>query len=117
MSESNELDGPAPTAMVVEPSVAEITQPTTGSLQRLRAEVQALDEAYHWAKAMSKTSMVPEQYQYFSKPRGCTDIRGETATYDLAAAILYGAEIGLSAMQSAQNVFVVHGRPAVYAMT
>jgi hypothetical protein len=100
-----------------EPSVAEITQPTTRSLQRLRAEVLALDEAYHWAKAMSKTSMVPEDYQFYAKPRGCTDIRGERATYDLAAAVLYGSEIGLSAMQSAQNVFVVHGKPAVYART
>jgi hypothetical protein len=101
----------------IEPSVAEITAPTTGSLQRLRAEVQALDEAYHWAKAMSRTTMVPEQYQFNNKPKGCTDVRGETATYDLAAAVLYGSEIGLSAMQSAQNVFVVHGKPAVYAMT
>jgi hypothetical protein len=95
----------------------EVSEPTTGALQRLRAEVKALDEAYHWARAMSKTSMVPEAYQYYSKPRGETDIRGDRATYDLAAAVLYGSEIGLSAMQSAQNVFVVHGKPAVYART
>jgi hypothetical protein len=95
----------------------DITEPTTGALQRLRAEVKALDEAYHWAKAMAKTSMVPESYQYYAKPRGETDIRGERAIYDLAAAVLYGSEIGLSAMQSAQNVFVVHGKPAVYART
>jgi hypothetical protein len=99
------------------PTVSEITEPTTGALQRLEAEVIALDKAYHWAKAMSKTQMVPEAYQFYCKPRGCTDIQGETATYNLAAAVLYGSEIGLSAMQSAQNVFVVNGKPAVYART
>jgi hypothetical protein len=99
------------------PSVSEITEPTTGALQRLEAEVAALDKAYRWALAMSKTTMVPEHFQQGHKPRGCTDPLGETATYNLAAAVLYGSEIGLSAMASAQNVFVVHGKPAVYART
>lgn len=93
------------------------TEPTTGALRRLEAEVAALDKAYHWAKAMSKTTMVPEHFQYNFKPRGCTDPLGEVATYNLAAAVMYGMEIGLSAMQAAQNVFVVHGKPAVYART
>lgn len=33
------------------------------------------------------------------------------------AAILYGAELGLNATQSLQQVFVVHGMPAIYART
>ena len=37
------------------PMVSEITQPTTGQLQRLEAEVQALKKAHHWATAMAKT--------------------------------------------------------------
>jgi hypothetical protein len=98
-------------------SVAEITEPTTGALRRLEAEVAALDKAFHWAKAMSKTTMVPEHFQQSYKPRGCTDPLGEVAAYNLAAAVMYGIEIGLSAMQSAQNVFVIHGKPAVYART
>ena len=98
-------------------SVAEITEPTTGALRRLSAEVAALDKAFHWAKAMSKTTMVPEHFQQSYKPRGCTDPLGEVAAYNLAAAVMYGIEIGLSAMQSAQNVFVIHGKPAVYART
>ena len=107
----------APVSQEPEFTVAEITEPTTGALRRLEAEVAALDKAYHWAKAMSKTTMVPEHFQYNHKPRGCTDPLGEVATYNLAAAVMYGIEIGLSAMQAAQNVFVVHGKPAVYART
>src|SRR5271168_3692118 len=98
-------------------SVREITEPTTGALQRLSAEVAALDKAYHWAKAMSKTTMVPEHFQQSHTPRGSNEPLGETAAYNLAAAVMYGIEIGLSAMQSAQNVFVIHGKPAVYART
>ena len=30
---------------------------------------------------------------------------------------MYGAEIGLTAVQSANNVFIVKGKPAVYART
>jgi hypothetical protein len=100
-----------------EPDVREITTPTTGSLQRLEAEAESMDKAFKIAKALSATSMVPEHFQRNAKPRGCTDPRGDSATWDLAAAILYGSELGLTAAQSAQNIFVVAGKPAVYART
>src|SRR4051812_39717411 len=92
-----------------EPSVQEITEPTTGSLRRLEAEALAMDKAYKLAKGLSATKMVPEHFQQSH--------HGDQAMWDLAAAILYGAELGLSAPQSAQNVFVVKGKPAVYART
>jgi len=99
------------------PSVAEITEPTTGALQRLEAEALALDKAYKIAKALSATEMVPEHFQRGFVPKGASEPLGDSATWNLAAAIMYGAELGLSAVQSAQNVFVVHGKPAVYART
>lgn len=94
---------------VQEPSYREITEPTTGSLRRLEAEALAMDKAVRLARGLSATSMVPEHFQQAKY--------GEQATWDLAAAILYGAELGLSAPQSAQNIFVVKGKPAVYART
>jgi hypothetical protein len=99
------------------PEVSEITEPTTGSLQRLEAEALAMDKAYKIAKALSATQMVPEHFQRDFKPRGCTDPLGDSATWNLSAAIMYGAELGLTAIQSAQNIFVIHGKPAVYART
>ena len=47
--------------------------------------------------------MVPQAY------RGKPD--------DGAAAILYGAEVGLKPQQALQQVFVVHGQPSIYART
>lgn len=94
-----------------------VTQPTTGALRRLEAEVAALDKAFYWAKAISKTTMVPPHFQQNHIPKGEKQPLGEVAAYNLAAAVMYGMEIGLSAMQSAQNVFVVKGKPAVYART
>lgn len=88
----------------------EITEPTTGSLRRLEAEALAMEKAVKLARGLSVTQMVPQHFQTAGP-------RGEAATWDLAAAILYGAELGLSAPQSAQNIFVVKGKPAVYART
>jgi hypothetical protein len=92
-----------------QPRVEEITEPSTGSLRRLEAEALAMDKAVKLARGLSATRMVPEHFQQTKN--------GEQATWDLAAAILYGAELGLSAPQSAQNIFVVKGKPAVYART
>lgn len=94
-----------------------VDQPTTGALQRLEAEALAMDKAYRVASALSKTEMVPEHFQQRSVDRATGEPRGEAAAWNLAAAILYGAELGLSAVQAAQNVFVVKGKPAVYART
>jgi len=95
--------------VVEEPRYEEITEPSTGSLRRLEAEALAMDKAVRLARGLSATRMVPEHFQQTK--------HGEQATWDLAAAILYGAELGLSAPQSAQNIFVVKGKPAVYART
>jgi hypothetical protein len=100
-------------------SVSEITEPTTGALQRLEAEALAMDKAFKIAKGLSATEMVPEHFQqsYTGTQRNPHPPLGESAIYNLAAAILYGAELGLTAVQSAQNIFVIHGKPAVYART
>lgn len=96
MSELSEIDG--------------ITAaPTTGAIQRLEAEAAAMTTAYKLATGLSRTEMVPEQYQ--------TGKHGDQATYNLTAAIMFGMEIGLSAVQAAQNIFIVRGKPAMYSTT
>lgn len=86
-----------------------MTEPTTQAIQRLEMEARAMETAVKIANGLSRTQMVPD---HFRQANG-----GEAAMYNLAAAILYGAELGLSAVQSAQNVFVVRGKPAVYSRT
>jgi hypothetical protein len=89
---------------------------TTRSLQILEAEARAMDTAFRIAKGLSRTQMVPEHFQVSARDRNGKE-NGETATWNLAAAILYGAELGMTPAQAAQNVFIVKGKPAVYART
>lgn len=73
------------------------------ALGQLMAHAQAMTAAKQLADALSGTDMVPKDYK--GKPGNA------------AAAILYGAEIGLNPIQSLQQIFVVHGSPAIYART
>lgn len=90
---------------------------STPALQKMAAEAAALETAFKMAQSLSKTTAVPQRYQQDYVPKNKREPQGITAAYNLAAAIMYGAELGMSALQSAQNVFDVHGQPAVYART
>lgn len=72
-------------------------------LALLEKQAKAMDAAHRLATALCNTQMVPTTF------RGKPD--------DGAAAILYGAELGLKPQQALQQVFVVHGQPAIYART
>lgn len=74
-----------------------------GALDNLQQQVAAMDAASRLATALCSTAMVPKQYQ--GKPD------------DGAAAILYGAELGMNPIQSLQNVMVINGKPGVEART
>jgi hypothetical protein len=74
--------------------------PTGG---RLVAWAEAAHAAASLGTSLSKTSFVPKDFR--GKPEEC------------AAAILLGDEIGLTPLQSLQGVFVISGRPGLYART
>ncbi|MEJ9078824.1 hypothetical protein WKY82_10415 [Gordonia malaquae] len=84
-------------------TVVPSTDPSDVAIERMVKQAQAMDAAYKIGSAMAGTSMVPQPLQ--GKPDDCT------------AVILYGSEIGMSAVQSLQNIFVVRGRPAMYSRT
>lgn len=69
----------------------------------LMRQADAMSAAHKLSSVLCNTAMVPKAF------RGKPD--------DGAAAILYGAEIGLQAQQALQQVFVIHGQPAIYART
>lgn len=77
--------------------------PSSNAISILNQQVEAMTAAHQLATVLSNTAMVPKTY------RGKPD--------DSAAAILYGAEIGLGPLQSLQQIFVVHGVPSIYART
>lgn len=67
----------------------------------IRTTALAMADANAIAKAVANTDMVPKHF------RGKPD--------DLTAAILYGATLGFDPMQSARQVYVIHGQAALYA--
>lgn len=87
-----------------EPPAADTGETTgTRALQNLQAQAQAMGNAMKIAEAMCSTHMVPKAFQ--GKPA------------DGAAAILYGAELGLNAIQSLQQIMVINGKPGIETRT
>ena len=72
--------------------------PTGG---RLVAWAEGLQAAAQLATALAETSFVPDHFR--GKPEEC------------AAAILCGDELGLSPTQALRSIYVVGGKPALYA--
>ena len=59
-----------------------------------------LQEAMQYAEIMSKSTIVPKNYQ------------GKTG--DILVAVQMGSELGLKPIQSLQSIAVINGRPSVY---
>lgn len=74
------------------------TDPTGG---RLVAWAEGLAAAHRIGSALCQTSFVPTHFR--GKPE------------EAAAAILYGDEIGFTPTQAMQNLYVISGKPAMYA--
>ena len=80
-----------------------MTEVATTEPQRLpvalNGRLGGLDEAYRMAQALAQSSLLPQPLR--NKPS------------DVLVTILYGQEIGLSAMQALQSIYVVNGRPTM----
>lgn len=87
----------------IQPLGGDMPDTTDEGLALLVRQAEAMEAAHKLATALCNTQMVPQVF------RGKPD--------DAAAAILYGAELGLKPQQALQQVFVVHGQPAIYART
>lgn len=75
-----------------------VTDPTGG---RLVAWAEGLAAAHRIGAALCQTTFVPQHFR--GKPE------------EAAAAILYGDEIGFTPTQALQNLYVIGGKPALYA--
>lgn len=83
------------------PWPSEIQMPSgVVDLHEWALELQAADTL---ARTLCKTDFVPKEFR--GKPEAAT------------AAILAGKALGLDPMNSLSNIFVVHGKPALYART
>ena len=91
----NELTTYDPTVEHFSPAIGD---PTGG---RLVAWAEGLAAAHRIGTALCQTSFVPQQFR--GKPE------------EAAAAILYGDEIGFTPTQALQNIYVISGKPSMYA--
>ncbi len=80
-------------------SLVPVSGSTGANLIREAAAVMA--DCYSLAKAVCNTKMIPKHFQ--GNPDEC------------AAAMLYGASLGMDPMQSVRQIYVVHGQAALYA--
>jgi len=77
--------------------------PSSYAQVTLHQHAANMQDAYRLADGICYTSMVPDRFR--GKPK------------DGAAAILFGAELGLTPIQSLQRVIVIHGTPGLEART
>lgn len=80
------------------PPPQSVSDPTGG---RLVAWAEGLAAAHRIGTALCQTAFVPQQFR--GKPE------------EAAAAILYGDEIGFTPTQALQNIYVISGKPSMYA--
>lgn len=83
------------------PTFEQVSVDPTGG--RLVAWAAGLFAAKQLGDALCQTTFAPKEF------------RGKAE--DAAAAILHGDEVGLSPMQSLQSIYVISGKPALYART
>lgn len=77
--------------------------PGMSAVATLREHVDAIRDAVIFAEHMTASEMVPARFR--GKPK------------DAAAAIMFGAEVGLSPVASLRSVIVIHGQPGFEART
>jgi len=82
--------------------IAETTEMTTEiSTQRASGlALQSFDDAFRFSKMVAASEFAPKDFR--GKPESCL------------LAIQHGSEIGLSPMQSLQNIACINGRPAIW---
>ncbi|MDR7253742.1 hypothetical protein J2X46_002732 [Nocardioides sp. BE266] len=78
-----------------------VPMPGSTGANLIREAAAVMVDAHKLATAVASTQMIPKHFQ--NKPD------------ELAAAMLYGASLNLDPMQSARQIYVVHGQAALYA--
>jgi hypothetical protein len=88
------------------------------ALARLGQWVEAARNAHQLVAPLVGTAFVPEAYKPKVDPRATAEQREEarqTAIANATAAVLQGITLGLDPMTALQQIYIVHGRPGMYA--
>jgi len=102
------------TELALNPAANAALAPQSSTVVDLQMWASELQAAYSIGKALASTDFVPASLKTVS---GGRPKEAEQVAENVAACILAGKALGLDPMNSIQNIFVVHGRPAMYART
>lgn len=90
----------------------------TDSLARLGEWVQAARHAHQLVAPLVDTAFVPDAYRVKVDPRATAEQKAEAravAVANATAAVLQGLSLGIDPLVSLQQIYIVHGRPGLYA--
>lgn len=107
--------GPDASALAVQPASVSVTH---AGLDALHRWVEAADEASQLVARIIDTPFVPDYYRPKVDPRATPEQKAEARELAIAngtAAVLQGISTGLDPLTALQNIYIVHGRPGMYA--
>lgn len=87
-------------------------------LENLRRWVAAASDAAQLVTPLVNSAFVPEAYKPKVDPRATAEQRGEAMQVAIAnatAAVLQGISLGVDPLVALQQIYIVHGRPGMYA--
>jgi hypothetical protein len=102
---------------VVAPPVFSATG-TSAALEQLAQWVTAAQNAHQLVAPLVSTPFVPDSYRPKVDPRATEEQKRDAYNVAVAtgtAAVLQGLSLGLDPLTSLQQIYVVHGRPGMYA--
>jgi hypothetical protein len=102
------------TEIALNPAANAALAPQTAFTVDLQMWAAELSAAHSIGRALASTDFVPASLKTQS---GGRPKEADQVAENVAACILAGKALGLDPMNSIQNIFVVHGRPAMYART
>lgn len=102
------------TELALTPAAAAGIAPQSQTVVDLQMWASELSAAKMIGNALASTDFVPASLKTLA---GGRPKELEQVAENVAACILAGKALGLDPMNSIQNIFVVHGRPAMYART
>jgi hypothetical protein len=88
------------------------------ALARLGQWVQAARDAHQLVSPLVGTAFVPDSYKPRVDPRATAEEKSEArqaAVANATAAVLQGITLGLDPLTALQQIYIIHGRPGMYA--
>lgn len=109
-------------------TTTDIARMTSTAVATLSTSSDALDRLGQWVTAAAQarqlvaglvhTAFIPDSYRVKLDPRATPDQRAEAERVvigNATAAVLQGITLGIDPMTALQQIYVVHGRPGMYA--